>query len=625
MRRLLAAARIAVGQSRVIALEAAAIVLMTGCGPPPAADDATEWEEPPVHTAPPVRLEAADLPPAPSTDAAWLRIRTPNRDLPAVVSLGVIPPRARPLLLSPRFALDRMVGTPIANAADMGAPIDLLASPEKGGHWISISLTVKRGLDLAAFASLVSRPIAPGRYRLRAQVDDHPAPLTCELVLAKHVPNPHVVCSSLADRLDWDTAFLVGTAARSTATDQFRAELPLKSFQEGVTRRNERDFGARSWSGDLVMLLMAEFFAEQRAIGAAASISDRGIDVSFDLALASAQSFYSSWFAGHAWSAGPPASFWQLPADADVAVCKSGPESKADGTGFERVLTKLAAAPPLQAMSDTKRRTFIDIVRALSPFDTDVAVAFGQDRAAVARALDATQGSDAPPAALDELKLALRGWLLVAIGRDPATFLESFQNMLRVDANARTAGRRSSLDLERSASLPRELPAGSLHYVARRGDPAGWFYGRREEERLHLFLVPDRGTVWLSLSADENVAARRVVAALRSDPTSRSSRPELAEIPTQNLSGIGLFSIAGAVSLGLEAGTPTERAVARHRLSLLGALPDGGTRRIPCWAETVTGPSGVSVRFTARFSREAFAALLPFAGDWDGEARGTGF
>lgn len=606
----------------------AALVLLTACGPPPPAETAAQWEDPPPRRAPSATFgERADFPAVPLPNAYWLRIRTPNQDLPAVASLGITPPPARPLLLSPRFAVERVAGPLVASAVDMASPIDFLVSPDKGAPWISVSLSVKSGLDAAVFASAAPRRIAPGRFRLRTLVDGRKTNLTCDLVFATSVPNPRVVCSTFAYRLEGDTAFLLGTAVRATTTDQFHAEFPLESFREDVTKNNERDIRG-PLGRDLMGPLMQEFFADQRGLGAAVSISDRGVDVSFDMKFASMQSFYAAWIAGHAWSAGPPASFWQLPGDADVAFGKSAPESTADGrVGFDGVLRKLETAPSFRAMSEANRATLVDVLRVVSPYDADAVFAFGQDRAVVARALDATLGSDVSLTAFDELKRALHGWMLVGIGRDPAVFLTTLQNMVRVDTKTRAHSppRPGSFALSPSASVPRELPAGTLHYVVLRGDTDAWLRGVHEPERLHLFVVPDRGTVWLSLSSDENVAARRVGDAVRTDPAARAAQPDLAERPAQNLSGIGIFSIAGIVSLGLEAGTASERAVAQRRLSFLAALPHGGNRRVPCWAETVMGPSGAFVRFTARFSRDAIAEFFPVMRDWNSEAPGPSF
>jgi hypothetical protein len=602
----------------------AALVLVAACGPPPPTQSAMQWEEPPARRAPSVTIgEPADFPAVPLPSAYWLRIRTPNRDLPAVASLGIAPPRARPLLLSPRFAVDRALGTLVANAVDMASPIDFLISSDKRSPWISASLSVKSGLDVAVFAPAAPRKVGPGRFRLRTLVDGRKTALTCDLVFATNVPNPRIVCSTFAYRLEGDTAFLVGTAPRITTTDQFHAEFPLEPFREDVTKSIERDIGSSPLRRALMAPLMQEFFAEQRGLGVALSISDRGVDISFDMNFASMQSLYAGWFAGRVWSAGPPASFWQLPGDADLAFGKSGPESATDGTsGFDGLLRKLEATAFFRAMSEANRGVLIDLLRAISPYDADVVYAFGQDRAVVARALDATLGTDVSPAAFDQLKRALHGWALVGIGRNPASFVAAVQNMVRADAKSRTHSppRRGSFELSPSATVPPDLPAGSLHYVVLQGDAEVWLPGVHEPERTHLFVVPDRGSVWLSLSADENVAARRVSDAVRTDPTFRAAQPELADRPAQNLSAIGLFSIAGIVSLGLEARTASERAIAQRRLSLVSALEHGGNRRVPCWAETVTGTSGTVVRLTARFSREAIAEFFPVLRDWNSEA-----
>jgi hypothetical protein len=250
--------------------------------------------------------------------------------------------------------------------------------------------------------------------------------------------------------------------------------------------------------------------------------------------------------------AAPPRTFWQLPADANLAFYERGwgdenaGKGRSDGLLLGQVIALIGKALEEAGLKAADRDA---IVNALSriPWRSPVAYASGLDLAAIdagaAAAKDPTASRDAPATIARELS----GWRLIELEQSPKSMgavLNELSRALARPAVARllAGGKGLAPPTFQPSPVPRgvKLPPGSLHFALDLHSPHLPGGGKAPACVLHLFLVPDGSRSWIGIGGDAALVASRVNGALAApgDP-----RAELTPLDRDKVGAAGFLNV----------------------------------------------------------------------------------
>lgn len=549
---------------------------------------------PPAPTAPAPRAPVAVAPPPPAPDLSAVpepeglvvvgRVQRPQAILDAVGTWTRLP-------LPPGSELvGSMIDEGLGTVVDLSQPVDGAALVKGAGRSPSLLAAVSipvRSLEEAKarlgethriesgpngqfFVHGVGRPGAskpakapkrPGRARGRERDDiDEEEDDDGEGCVLAPAPGStaRLVCGE-RDALDALVPYLTRTAVRQAYTSDVHVELrpapvkqPLLQLRAGIPLLARSVLGSSSPAmSELIDASVGElvdFIGDTRRLVVDAQIKDAGVDATMRVEYATTTSLVARIATARPdRSDAPPASFWHLPGDTDLALFGRGAEPKLFDRPRELLanvaleVTESAGMP--QAERSELRGLLVD--RTLPLFTGPLVYGKGFDLAAVEKALDACKDLDGDDiAARDEAKRVLVeqvvGWHLVQVG-EPITkvgpILKDWAQLWNRPAFAKWAKQQTSSKMVaqvRTAPMPAgvTLPKDAVHLQVTipRPDLEDWRVPpaakknakpktiKRKPVVFHVIAVPDAGTTWLGFGLDGKLVARKAAAALSSAP-----------------------------------------------------------------------------------------------------------
>jgi hypothetical protein len=631
------------------ALFGLAAVSALACGsPPPAANSAPL----PVPTTTQSSEKQPDISPVaePPGLVAVARVEKPEAVLAAAGGWTHLPiPNGAELLRS-------ITEDSIAEVIDLSQPVDAAAAMALSRHGIdqllAFSVAVK-SFDQAKSRLGAQHRLEPGSngdFRIvglgtrsgppsrdprhphadaEAQDDDDGDDgLPC--VLAHAAFGARLVCGNAAS-LEALAPYLTRTLPREKWSKAVHVEIrpdplraPLQGLRAAIPGMGQALFGTTSPAvSDLLNASVGEAFdllGDTQRLQIDASVADSGLVLDATLELRAKNSTIGKILASSGRPEAPPAAFFHLPAETDVAFFGNGSDPKLFDRPRELIANVLVEAAESGGMPASERQALKDLVgdRMLSIFTNGPGLyAKGYDQAGVERALRARQAvkpTDVP--GLSEAKRVLLeqavGWHLVRVGEPlakVAPMLRDWSALWNRPAFAKWARSKvsdGSLPQLRLAPGPAgvTLPPGTVHLEiavprddveleSARGNQRGpskpkMFH--RKPVMVHLFAIPDGSATWLAFGMDGKLAAEKALASLSSGPDKTTLRSAAAG---KDLVAAGPMTSGGFVTLrGLAVLTAMEAYEEGSPFTLLGTLPSKGA--VPLVLSSAPNPPSAS-------------------------------
>jgi hypothetical protein len=588
---------------RAASLSAALVsVSLASCGGP----------QPPAPQAPaaPASSAAVAPPPPPPPDLGAVpdpvnltvsgRLATPGASLALVHRWSQLP------LVQADQVTELLAGEALGPIVDLDAPIDFAVATVGEGMRMRGLLAVSAGVrdGEAARAALGERyklvPAGNGALLIQGlgrahRRDDEGDPddgggndRTCELAPSSGTPTTRLVCAWDPKALSELGPWLTRTAPRAASRGDLSVDVRMQSLRSTLvgfkrmasvllggllggraTAQGTRD-ALLTVAGDLL-----DFAIDLDVLSLQVDLTDVAAQARATMKFAGATSTLTRMAMAHAdGGATPPAPFWQLPPDADVAVFDRGVDP-ADLARVVRVALKLLDQVLADAgLKDVDRKALLDALGKIPP-SAPVVYASGLDAAAVEKAVEGAKDATAAKPSAQALAEGLLGWRLVEIDEPSARLAGVLKELVAAwgrpgIAAAYAAGAKGSKPpTVRAQPLPRgvALPKGTLHYalalpVARDkaavpAKPGGPSPGPLT---VHLLLAPDGPRAWLAIGGDVAALASKLAGAVGAAGT---VRPDLAALDHAKVGAAGFVDVRSLPEVALQ-------------LAILGAEPVPG-------------------------------------------------
>jgi hypothetical protein len=310
----------------------------------------------------------------------------------------------------------------------------------------------------------------------------------------------------------------------------------------------------------------------------------------------------------------PPASFWQMPADTDVALFDRGIDPNVIARGRDLALKVLGDQLAADGLKDADRHAVVDALGAIVT-SAPMVYASGVDADAVHKALAASKAatgraSPADPGAADRAAVqAVLGWRILEIDEPASVKVDAMKAIAAALSrpgvvaayHAKPGARAVAV---RSAPLPKgsPLPKGTEHFAIevplpteREAAPsAGKPAQPPKPLALDVFIVPDGTRSWIGVGSDPSLVATKLAASVGASGDTLAAKPELASMKDAAVGAGGFVTargtayLAGAVS-ALGGGSDLET------LSFLDGTAHQGMTPIPFSLTAPAATPGTSV------------------------------
>ncbi len=564
-----------------------------------------------------------------------------------------------------------LAGDAIGKAVDFSYPIDVAVALPHGSKSMKPMIAVSAGVR-----SLddVKRQLA-GKFKLAASEngtiritdkdgDDDSAPSRpCSLVPSFGPATTRLICGDRTGAIDALAPYLARTAPRENIQSDAHVEVLLEPVRPLV--QQFRGFLPGLAGGAMNLRMDSAGEALEAAVNDLADFATDLDKISFDLSVSdpAAAANITATFGGqssllarlalaHPERADvPPAAFWHLPYDADMAYFQRGMDPKELAHPKELLTNILVGALEKDGLPAADRKALTDAtMHYLSLFTAPMVYGKGFDLPAASRAFAAVPsehagGNSAGSTEAERVALEqLGGWSVMQVDDPIAKVLPIAREW--VAALARPAFAKwmkekgTPAPAMKQLAVPKtaQLPADSQHFVLTVPRKAG---GSSDEDEpqltgqknpkaakaktaaplkpfvIHVFVVPDNGHTWLSFSGIEatSIAKARAVLATGPESGTLAKRTDLATIHDERANVGGFLSARGMLGLSPFRATVDAKQAPYDRIlkSLQATKGQGGTP-LPFALRAQTGQGGGgSLVMTARAPREAIEDIIKAA------------
>lgn len=585
-----------------------------------------------------------------------------------------------------------MTDDSVADSVDLSQPIDGAVALRGGKRdmnpLIAVSVAV-RSFDDAKAKLGAKHKLTPGKNGQinvegigrsavtegRGKADDDDDDQKC--VLSPASTGARLVCGE-SDALELLSPYLTRTLPRQMWPADVHLEMTLAALREPLAQvKAMLPVLARSMLGSSSPALakladagvneLVDFVGDTNRIAFDAQLADAGIDATMKVEYTRAQSFIAKLATSNPQRAdAPPAAFWHLPGDTDLALFGKGSDPKLFDHPKELLGNVFLEATEGAGMPEPERKAVRELVvdRMLTLFTGPLVYGKGYDAAALDKAIAARAAlkPGADLAARDEAERIaaeeVLGWHLVQVS-EPITkvgpILKDWANLWNKPAFAKWAKQQSSAKMlaqmrivpaPAGVTLPKDavhleivMPRADLEEMPvvpvppppapqrpgqakppsggdRRADPKPAQVKMKKIPRkplvLHVIAVPDQGGTWIGLGLDGKLVAQKAAASLSTAPDG----PTLGKMPGAEAlrdvkaNGAWLATIRGfLVFTALDHGS-------HGPYSMLNALPSKGTTPIVLTFVSQgpsAGATGGSAVATLKLPRAAIEDIVRLA------------
>jgi hypothetical protein len=451
----------------------------------------------------------------------------------------------------------------------------------------------------------------------KAGGDDAADKRTCELSPAYGDAPVRIVCGWTAKALTELGPWLTRTATRAQSTSDLHADLRMGPLKPTIAEQRKLIgmilggiLGGRMGGSGVRDLMIAvggdaaDFATDLDGATLDVTLNDPGALATFGLKLSGSTSTIGRIAAAHPERNGaPPATFWQMPADADLALFSRGIDDAYVARARELVVGALHDVLSDGGVKDADAKAVGDAIGKLFT-GAGGAYASGIDDAGVRSAIAAYKGlgadaSDAKRADAKHAEVqALLGWHLLEVDQPAAASNDAFKALASalgrpsVAAAIRAKDKEATPPVARTAPLPKgtTLPAGTQHWVVELHSAPHHAEGRHEAKKpaapakptlVHLLVAPDGARSWVAIGGDDVALAAKLASALAAGSSGLGSRAELASLKDAKVGSAGFLTARSlpemATTLSLVfGGSPTGAAAdmdETDRMPNKGATP----------------------------------------------------
>ncbi|HTB77392.1 MAG TPA: hypothetical protein VK762_29310 [Polyangiaceae bacterium] len=267
----------------------------------------------------------------------------------------------------------------------------------------------------------------------------------------------------------------------------------------------------------------------------------------------------------------PPATFWQMPADTDIAMFDRGIDASVIARGRDLVLKVVGDKLAADGVKDADRHALVDALGAIAT-SAPVVYASGIDADAVRKALagktPASTGRAAPAdaSAADRALLhALLGWRILEIDEPASVKVDAMKAIVAALSrpgvvaayHAKPGARALAM---RSSPLPKgsALAKGTEHFVIEvplpesESPPASGKAAAPKTLGLDVFIVPDGTRSWIGVGSDPSLVAAKLAASVGGSGDTLAAKPELASMKDAVVGAGGFFTVRATAYLAAQ-------------------------------------------------------------------------
>jgi len=530
----------------------------------------------PSATASAAPTPAIDLSPValPPSAVAVIRISHPAASADMISAWAGQP-------LDAQGAFESLVGERLSKLADLDAPIDMLVLAKDRGEdrepdaAFAVAASVKN-FD-AAKAQLEGDygllPIGNGAFEIQRRGGHHDGDRDFRVcAIAPGIGSARIVCSRSATMRDDALPYLTrGTGALVTKSD-FHVEARPGPFTELVRRERARIVrkGASSMGGDRALEPLwsaaigdlADGFLDASKATIDATIDQSRGTASLTITATGSRALVTRILSAHPERAEPPpATYFRLPADSDIAFFGHGMDADQLLLPKTGILSALGSAMDDDAkVKPADKTAFLDVLgRSMDLMTVPIVYGRGVDYGkAIAATTGLTESSDAAKIRNGIEQAA--GWDVIGVGEKPAkvaAILKDWAALLARPSVEKTMDQ--GAPKLRAARAPRSAPPGTVAFELKdthedidwSSPPVHGKYKKRPAIvlTLHVLVVPDHDMAWVVTALDEATAAakaREIVAGT----STLSGRAGIESLKTARLNAGGFFTPRG-LGMGL--------------------------------------------------------------------------
>lgn len=401
---------------------------------------------------------------------------------------------------------------------------------------------------------------------------------TCELAAAYGDAPVRIVCGWTAKALTELGPWLTRTATRAQSTSDLHADLRMGPLKPTISEQRKligmllgSILGGRMGGAGMRDLMIAlgndavDFATDLDGATLDVSLNDPGALATFGLKLSGSSSTMGRIAAAHPERNGaPPATFWQMPADADLAFFSRGIDDAYVARARELVVGALRDVLTEGGVKDADAKAVGD---AFGKLFTGAGGAFasGVDETGVRSAIAAYKGlgSDASDAKRADAKHAevqeLLGWRILEVEQPAAASNDAFKALAAalgrpsVAAAIRAKDKEALPPVARTAPLPKgaKLPAGTQHWVVELRSMGRHGDGHHDAKKpappakatlVHFLVAPDGARSWVAIGGDDVDLAAKLASALGSGGGGLGGRAELASLKDAKVGSAGFLT-----------------------------------------------------------------------------------
>jgi len=401
---------------------------------------------------------------------------------------------------------------------------------------------------------------------------------TCELAASAGDAPVRLVCGFTAKALTELGPYLTRTAARAQSTSDLHAELRMGPLKPTISEQRKiigmllgSILGGRMGGAGMRDLMIAigsdaaDFATDLDGATLDVTMSDPGALATFGLKLGGSSSTMGRIALAHPERNGaPPATFWQMPADADLALFSRGIDDPFVAHARELVVGALRDVLTDDGVKEADAKAIGDAVGKLFT-GAGGAYASGIDDSGVRSAIAATRGlgSDASDAKRNDARHTevqeLLGWRILEVDQPAAASNDAFKALVAalgrpsVGAAIRAKDKEAQPPVARTAPLPKgaALPAGTQHWVVELHGATHHAESRHDAKKpappakptlVHFLVAPDGQRSWVAIGGDDTDLAAKLAATLGSGGSGLAGRQELASLKDAKVGSAGFLA-----------------------------------------------------------------------------------
>lgn len=490
-----------------------------------------------------------------------------------------------------------MIGESVGRVLDASQPIDaaLVVNTKTRSikPMIAVSAAV-RSMDEAksAFSKGKLEPWTNGALRITGlgppgEEDEH----LCVLAPSVGAASARLVCGDSEPALEALVPYLTRTAPKESTTSDLHVMLRTEPVRETIQQMRSGIpaliglMGGRGGLGgppvfremvEAVVGDAVDLASDLDKVEIDGDLADAGASLNATAHFRSSNSLLARIATSHPERTDvPPAAFWHLPAETDIAYFHRGVDEKELAHPKQLLDAVLMAVFEEGNLPDAQRRALADVsMKSISLLANPLVFAKGVDSAGIQKAQAAQKAVKPGDRVAEEdarraMKEQTGGWYLLGYGDPAAKLAQPLKDWVTVWNNPAFVkwmkdrrGKDAQIPTMKLTAAPKGLPKDTTHFEfsipGYRFDPPQPPGSKTPAAKLpppkptvlHVVVVPDGGKSWVGFALDANMISTKIIATLPNAPEAGTiaKRPGLEMLHEGKMGAAGFVTLRGVVT-----------------------------------------------------------------------------